>query len=108
MKQENKLEAELEFNINVKEDDKIIAYCSGCHSVIFKGTDETAVQNRILRKTLHLHRRRYGRNHEIDVIYINRSLDDMVDAEEFLNTPAKLTARMGLIKGKVKYRPRLT
>lgn len=96
MNRERKPETDLHFNVEVGEDDKIIAFCTGCGTVIFKGTDATAVQNRVLRKCLRNHLEQTEWKHEIDIIYIKREQDAIINAEVYLSTPARLTARLGL------------
>jgi len=105
MRRENKSQTELEFKTEIR-DDKIVAFCTGCATVIFLGTDATAVQNRVLRKSLRNHLEQTEWKHEIDIIYINREEDAIINAGLYLATPARLTARLGL-KDFIKHHARL-
>ncbi|HKC04332.1 MAG TPA: hypothetical protein VKC54_00450 [Patescibacteria group bacterium] len=106
MRRENKREAELEFKTEIREDDKIVAFCTGCRSIIFKGTDATFVQNRVLRRSLQNHLEQTNWEHEIDIIYVNRNEDAIIEAGLYLSTPARLTAQLGL-KEFIKHNGRL-
>ena len=90
-------EAEVILGIEIGPEDRIIAFCSNCKSIIFKGNDDTPAKHRVLNERLRDHLDFFDWNHNIDVIFPARKTDKVIDAQVFLSTGASLTAREGLL-----------
>lgn len=98
MKKENGPERTLQFDIEVREDDKLIAFCGTCEKVIFKGNDLKPANKRVLKRTLSSHLDAFHAIHNIDIIFIGREKESFVDAEIYLSTGAYLTSYDGMMK----------
>lgn len=96
MKSEHKAEAELTFDFEIREDENVIAFCPSCKVVVFKGSDTTHVKRRVLRERLVDHLKYYNWEHGIDIIYPRREIDNVLDAEYYLDNGAFMTALAGL------------
>lgn len=62
----------------------VIAYCSNCHTQLFKGEGKTQLEQRVLRRRVFDHSQHFRGRHDISIVYPHRKENSTIDSEVFL------------------------
>lgn len=93
MKRESLKETFKDITVSVGPDVRMVAFCSHCNCVVFRGNDGTEVERRVLKERVADHLDYFEGEHTLLVFFPKRETGQFMDAESYLETGAGMTIR---------------